>query len=51
MSELLAESLCRRCKFVRLVKAARSEFIMCTEPTLPKYGPQPVRSCRGFAPA
>jgi len=50
-SESFPGSLCRRCTFVRLVQATRSEFIMCTEPTLPKYGPQPVRACRRFVPA
>lgn len=51
MTEAFPETLCRRCRFVRLVKTARTEFIMCTEPTLPKYGPQPVRACRGFVAA
>ncbi len=45
------QSLCHRCRFLRLVENVRgSVFLMCQEPTLPKYGPQPVRSCRGFSP-
>jgi hypothetical protein len=54
LSEMLATvpfptSLCHRCRHVRLVEAARSTFLMCTHPDLPKYGPQPVVSCRGFS--
>jgi hypothetical protein len=45
------DSLCHRCVHHRLVRAARSAFLMCTEPSLPKYSPQPVRACRGFDPA
>lgn len=45
------ESLCHRCRYLRLVESGKgSVFLMCQEPTLPKYGPQPVRSCRGFSP-
>ncbi|MBA3395528.1 MAG: hypothetical protein H0T89_22965 [Deltaproteobacteria bacterium] len=45
------ESLCHRCIHVRIVRSGRgSGFVMCQEPTLPKYGPQPVRICRGFTP-
>lgn len=44
-----ADSLCHRCTFLRVVESAKgSVFLMCQEPTLPKYGPQPVKSCRGF---
>jgi hypothetical protein len=46
------ESLCHRCAHLRLVHSGRgSTFLMCREPTLPKYAPQPVRACPGFAPA
>jgi hypothetical protein len=45
------ESLCHRCAHVRIVESGKgSVFLMCREPSLPKYGPQPVRSCRGFSP-
>lgn len=45
------DSLCHRCRFLRLVESGKgSTFLMCLEPTLPKYGPQPVRQCRGFVP-
>jgi hypothetical protein len=44
------DSLCHRCRHVRLVETARSVFVMCREPSLPKYAPQPVRACRGFDP-
>ncbi len=46
------ESLCHRCAHVRIVESGKgSVFLMCQEPSLPKYGPQPVRSCRGFSPS
>ena len=32
------DSLCHRCQFLRLVEAARTTFVMCTHPQLPKYG-------------
>jgi hypothetical protein len=51
MADPFPESLCHRCAHLRRVEAARSVFLMCTEPTLPKYAPQPVRACRGFTPA
>jgi hypothetical protein len=44
------DSLCHRCRHLRIVRSARSTFLMCQEPTLPKYTAQPVRACRGFAP-
>ncbi|HEY4242538.1 MAG TPA: hypothetical protein VGM88_22120 [Kofleriaceae bacterium] len=45
-------SLCHGCEFVRLVTSGKgSTFLMCRHPDLPKYGPQPVRSCAGFSPA
>ncbi|HEU0031945.1 MAG TPA: hypothetical protein VFQ53_15035 [Kofleriaceae bacterium] len=49
MSAPFADSLCHRCRFLRLVESARgSVFLMCREPTLPKYPPQPVRACTQF---
>jgi hypothetical protein len=44
-------SLCHRCTHLRVVRSGKgSVFLMCQEPTLPKYPPQPVLACRGFAP-
>jgi hypothetical protein len=44
-------SLCHGCAHLRLVESAKgSTFLMCREPTLPKYPPQPVTTCRGFTP-
>lgn len=51
MTDALAfpDSLCHRCRHLRVVRSDRgSIFLMCEQPTLPKYGPQPVRLCRGF---
>jgi hypothetical protein len=43
------DSLCHRCRWMRTSGNKRgSIFLQCTEPTLPKYLPQPVRICRGF---
>ena len=43
-------SLCHRCEHVRIVESGKgSTFLMCKEPSLPKYGPQPVRACARFA--
>jgi hypothetical protein len=43
------DSLCHRCAHLRVVESAKgSTFLMCREPTLPKYPPQPVRSCPAF---
>jgi hypothetical protein len=45
------DAICHRCVHLRLVRSGRgSVFLMCQEPTLPKYPPQPVRECRGFTP-
>ena len=45
------DSLCHRCRHLRVIRSARgSSFLMCQEPSLPKYTAQPVRTCRGFAP-
>jgi len=46
------DSLCRRCAHLKLVRSGRgSVFLMCLEPSRPKYPPQPVRLCRGFLQA
>lgn len=46
------DSLCHRCVYLRIVRSGRgSTFLMCQEPTLPKYTAQPVRVCRCFTPA
>jgi hypothetical protein len=43
------DALCHRCVYLRLVTSGKgSTFLMCQEPSLPKYPPQPVRVCRGF---
>lgn len=45
-----AESLCHRCVNLRLVQSKTSTFLMCLEPSLPKYPRQPVVSCGKFSP-
>jgi hypothetical protein len=51
MTAPFPDSLCHRCVHLRLVESAKkSVFLMCREPSLPKYAPQPVRQCRGFTP-
>jgi hypothetical protein len=46
------ESLCHRCVHLRVVRSGKgSTFLMCREPSLPKYTAQPVRVCRGFVAA
>lgn len=42
-------SLCHRCRWHRLVWTARSGFVLCGAPGLPKYPPQPVAACPAFA--
>jgi hypothetical protein len=43
------ESLCHRCAHLRLITSGKgSTFLMCQEPSLPKYPPQPVRQCIAF---
>ena len=45
------QSLCHRCRHLRLTGNKRgSVFLQCTEPSLPKYPPQPVRACTQFTP-
>lgn len=40
------ESLCHGCAHLRLVQSGKgSTFLMCQEPSLPKYPPQPIRAC------
>lgn len=51
MSAPFPESLCHRCVHLRLVTSGKgSTFLMCQEPSLPKYPPQPVRACPKFSP-
>ncbi|ACY13021.1 hypothetical protein [Haliangium ochraceum] len=52
MSAPFPGSLCHRCRFLRLSGNKRgSVFLQCTEPSLPKYVPQPVRACGHFVAA
>ena len=49
--EPFPESMCHRCVHLRVIKSGKgSVFLMCQEPSLPKYPPQPVRLCRLFTP-
>lgn len=42
-------SLCHRCRHLRLNGNKRgSIFLMCTEPSMPKYPRQPVVACARF---
>ena len=51
MSTPFPQSLCHRCRWLRLTGNKRgSVFLQCTEPSLPRYGPQPVLSCARFEP-
>ena len=43
------DSLCHRCSWHRVVRTARSAFVLCGAPRLPKYPPQPVLTCPSFA--
>jgi hypothetical protein len=44
-----AESLCHRCRHLRLITSGKgSTFLMCQEPSLPKYPRQPVVTCAAF---
>ncbi len=46
-----ADSLCHRCVHLRLVRSGKgSVFLLCQQPTVGKYPPQPVRACPGFVP-
>jgi len=44
------DSICHGCIHHRLVRGARSTFIRCDAPDLPKYPPQPVVRCVGYTP-
>jgi hypothetical protein len=46
--EPFPDSLCHGCRHHRIVSTARSRFLMCRAPELPKYAPQPVRRCPAF---
>jgi hypothetical protein len=51
MTAPFPQSLCHRCRHLRLTGNKRgSVFLQCTEQSLPKYPPQPVRACARFAP-
>jgi hypothetical protein len=51
MSQTFPESLCHGCVRLRRVESKRgSVFLMCTDPALAKYPPQPVRSCERRVP-
>jgi hypothetical protein len=48
--------LCVACRHVQRIESAKgSVFLLCTlaktDPRFPKYPPQPVRACSGFAAA
>ena len=51
MTAPFPDSLCHRCAHHRIVRSARSAFILCQHPALPKYPPQPVATCPAFAEA
>ena len=44
------DSLCHRCVHHDVVRGARSSFLRCAAPDMPKYVPQPVVSCPAFTP-
>ncbi len=53
-SERLPASLCESCVHVRVIESNKgSRFLMCgrarDEPRFPKYPPQPVLNCVGYA--
>jgi hypothetical protein len=42
-------SICHRCVHLRLITSGKgSVFLMCQEPSLPKYPPQPIVRCQLF---
>ncbi|HVK72035.1 MAG TPA: hypothetical protein VM734_01890 [Kofleriaceae bacterium] len=46
------DSMCHRCRHLRLNGNKRgSVFLACSEPSQPRYRPQPVRLCAAFSPA
>lgn len=42
------ESLCHRCRFLRRVQSKTSTFLLCQEPSLTKYPPQPIVQCDSY---
>ena len=49
-----AAGLCPRCANVQLIRSAKgSTFLLCrlsaSDPRFPRYPPQPVAACGGFA--
>ncbi|TDI43284.1 MAG: hypothetical protein E2P02_11625 [Acidobacteria bacterium] len=48
---VLPTSQCRLCAYHRVVRTKRgTEYVMCKEPTRPRYPTQPVSNCPVFAP-
>jgi len=44
------EALCHHCVHLRVIRSGKgSTFLMCQEPSLPKYPRQPVLACVGYA--
>ena len=43
------DSLCHRCRHLRVVESARSSFLLCRKLDV-KYPRQPVRACDAFEP-
>jgi hypothetical protein len=49
MSTPFPSSVCQACVHLRLVTSGKgATFLMCREPSLPKYPPQPVVRCARF---
>jgi hypothetical protein len=50
----MIKSLCETCENVRVIRTARSRFLLCelsfTTAAYPKYPPQPVVRCDGHRP-
>ena len=50
----MTPSLCETCRHMRVVRTARSRFLLCglsaTDAAYPKYPPQPVVRCGGYRP-
>lgn len=54
LPQVARASLCARCRHLRLVESSKgSVFLLCglaqTDARFPKYPPQPVLACPGFA--
>ncbi|HEY4180969.1 MAG TPA: hypothetical protein VGM90_29200 [Kofleriaceae bacterium] len=46
-----ADSICHRCAHLRVIESGKgSTFLMCREPSLPKYPRQPVVACPKYTP-